>query len=170
MFHIFQELREAFNHKYLLTSAIGINPTVINEAYDIENLNRYLDFFHLMCYDYHGTWDRITGANAPLRSPDFSDKLTVEQTVNIILQKGAPPDKVVLGVPFYGRTFVLKDSNNVNIVGAAAEPEAFSGNFTNEKGFMGYNEVSILNIKFTYFLNHVFFKPLVSFSFRFVWN
>lgn len=46
-------------------------------AYDLAELNKYLDHIHLMCYDYHGKWDPQTGANAPLHSADPSDVNTV---------------------------------------------------------------------------------------------
>lgn len=53
---------------YLLTAAFGAGKDTIDIAYDVANLSKYLDYVHLMCYDYHGAWDLRTGANAPLKS------------------------------------------------------------------------------------------------------
>lgn len=53
----------------LLTSAIGAAKNVIDEAYSIPELSLYLDYFHVMCYDYHGNWDHKVGYNAPLTAP-----------------------------------------------------------------------------------------------------
>lgn len=74
----FQELREAFSpHKFILTAALGAGKDTMEVAYDLRQLNKYLDYFHLMCYDYHGKWDKKTGANAPLMSADKHDYYTV---------------------------------------------------------------------------------------------
>lgn len=49
----------------------------MDSAYDLTKLSRYLDLLHIMCYDYHGTWDRVVGANAPLKGTSEDDFLSV---------------------------------------------------------------------------------------------
>lgn len=138
-----QELREAlYPHKFILTAALGAGKDTMEVGYDLRQLNKYLDYFHLMCYDYHGKWDKKTGANAPLTSSDKNDYFTVEYSVNYMLSHGVDANKLVLGLPTYGRTFKLLDENeNSDNLGAATAETAFSGPYTNEDGFMGYNEV-----------------------------
>lgn len=51
-------------------------------AYDLAKLSRYLDLIHMMCYDYHGTWDGVLGANAPLRGINDEDTLSVVSLLN----------------------------------------------------------------------------------------
>ncbi|XP_035791160.1 probable chitinase 2 [Anopheles albimanus] len=132
-----QELSTLFKkNNLLLTSAFAASKTIIDEAYDIPALSKYLDFLHIMCYDYHGSWDGKVGPNAPLASSDF---LSIEYTIEHLLNLGAPPNKIVLGLPFFGRTFVSR------IVGAGmgddADKVGFAGPATKENGFMGYNEI-----------------------------
>ena len=82
----------------------------------------------MMCYDYHGKWDNKTGHNAPLHprptEPEEEQKKNIEFSLQYLLNKGALPEKTVLGVPFYGRTFTLKniDSNKMD---APTEATAF---------------------------------------------
>ena len=59
-----------------------------------------------MGYDFHGTWDASTNFNAPLfrASTDPADAgLNVDAAVQNYLSTGVPPEKLVLGLPFYGK-------------------------------------------------------------------
>ena len=63
-----------------------------------------------------------------------------DDTVTYLLKLGASPDKLVVGVPFYGRTFTLVDKN-LREIGSASNGTGFQGPYTREDGFLGYNEV-----------------------------
>merc|ERR1719420_984209 len=80
-------------NKLLLTAAIGATAQTMDKSYNIPKMYRYLDFVHVMCYDYHGKWDKYTGHNAPLRPrPDEAgDDLTlnVDYTLQYLIKKGA---------------------------------------------------------------------------------
>lgn len=126
-----KELKESFQkHKLILTSAFGASIKVIDAAYDLRSLNNYLDYFHVMTYDYGGAWDRRVTANAPLDS--------IKQTIQHFVQLGASPSKIVLGLPFYGRTFITSGPGNFN---DPAKDSGFSGPYTRQNGFLGYNEI-----------------------------
>lgn len=54
---------------------------------------------------------------------------------------GAPPEKLLMGLPTYGRTFnLLKASNNG--LQAEAKGVALSGKYTKQDGFLAYYEVT----------------------------
>jgi len=144
---LIQDLHKEFSKRnLLLTAAIGAARDTIDAAYDVEMMYKYLDFVHIMCYDYHGKWDHRTGHNAPLHlRPAESAKdqmLNVEFTLNYLLKRGAKPEKTVLGVPLYGRAFTLMNPNS-NKIGAPAKENSFQGPYTREDGFMGYNEICV---------------------------
>ncbi len=123
------DLKAAFEpHNFLLTAAIGAPPPTIDISYDIPAMYELLDYVHVMCYDYHGKWDKRTGHNAPLHSrPEERGQdliLNVETTVDYLMKKGAIPEKTVLGVPLYGRAFMLKNPHD-NGMGARSQPTSF---------------------------------------------
>lgn len=69
-----QELKDAFRkHHFSLTAAISAVNSTISIAYDIPEISKYLDYIHVMAYDYHGAWNKQVLPNSPLRSDDRLD-------------------------------------------------------------------------------------------------
>jgi hypothetical protein len=107
--------------------------------------HRILDHIHLMTYDFHGTWDQKLGLNAPVYAgpADHSaleQQLNIDTCVNYWLRNGAPKEKLILGMPLYGRTFVMANTNN-HQPGAAINGAGQAGPYTRQAGMLGYNEV-----------------------------
>lgn len=55
---------------------------------------------------------------------------------------GAPAEKLVMGVPLYGRCFTLDDIDNHGMLADASKPGA-AGPYTRLAGSQGWNEVCI---------------------------
>lgn len=92
-----QELRAAFSkYNFLLTAALGAGKDTIDIAYDMKGLSLYLDYIHLMCYDYHGAWDMKTGANAPLRSNDVLNVVSEKKKCRVKRVTHIKNNKVVV--------------------------------------------------------------------------
>jgi chitinase len=103
-----KELRAALNPLgYLLTAAVSVGQGTSDTAYDIPGVNTYLDQIHLMAYDMFGAWDNVTGHNAPLFRKHDNVEIevihNVEYGLNYWISKGASANKIVLGMPLYGK-------------------------------------------------------------------
>lgn len=71
-----------------------------------------VDYLFLMGYDLHGPWDSVVGLGAPLDFPgpgedDPRYTESVREGVELWLGSGAPPEKLVLGMPLYGYRYQL---------------------------------------------------------------
>ncbi|KAM3963585.1 chitinase-related protein 1 isoform 2-T3 [Aphomia sociella] len=137
----------------LLSSAVSPNKIVIDAGYDVPVLARYLDWIAVMTYDYHGQWDKKTGHVAPLyyHPEDDTTYFNANYTMHYWIQKGAPPSKLVMGMPLYGQTFTVgtqwdtppqnlarKNATGLNIPAVAGGDP---GEYTQAKGFLSYYEI-----------------------------
>jgi chitinase len=98
------ELGQQNGHIYLLTAAVPASPSLADH-YELKELSDALDWLNLMAYDFHGAWSKSTNFNAPLyKAQDDPDAANnVDAAVKYYLAAGVPPNKLNLGVPFYGR-------------------------------------------------------------------
>ncbi|MET2985531.1 glycoside hydrolase family 18 protein [Aureibaculum conchae] len=98
---------------YLLTIATGANQKYLDHT-NMAEAHQYLDFINIMTYDYFTGGGSKTGHHSNLFASSFnsngiSSAKAVEQHVNA----GIPIEKLVLGVPFYGRWWKgANDENN----------------------------------------------------------
>ncbi|KAL6255476.1 hypothetical protein P5V15_013812 [Pogonomyrmex californicus] len=142
---LLKELRSEFDkHGFILSAAVAAAETSASLSYDIPAMSKYLHFINVMAYDLHGAWEKVTGHNAPLyprKGESGNDlKLNVDAAVRYWLDNGCPPEKLILGVPFYGRAFTLADKNQ-NGLGAPTTGPGTAGPYTREGGMLGYNEI-----------------------------
>ncbi len=94
---------EADGRHYLLTIATGAGERHIQNI-DWPAVHPFLDWINVMAYDFNGSWSAVTGFNAPLYAePDSPTGESADAAMQGYLAAGIPADKLVLGVPFYGR-------------------------------------------------------------------
>ncbi|CAG9792356.1 unnamed protein product [Diatraea saccharalis] len=143
---LLKEIKEEFlKYSLILTAAVSAHKKTASLSYDVQSISKHLDYINLMTYDMYGAWDPLTGHNAPLHKGEGDNGVdrdalfTVDVAVEYWLKSGCPPEKLVLGVPFYGRTFTLKSTNH-NGVRAPVTGAGINGPFTVTSGFIGYNE------------------------------
>ena len=94
-------LREKIPKDKEVSVAVAANPNGWNKgwhgSYDYNELAKYADYLMIMAYDesYSG------GPQGPVASYPW-----VERSIQYALNEGVPGDKIVLGVPFFGRYWI----------------------------------------------------------------
>ncbi|TMS15944.1 Acidic mammalian chitinase [Larimichthys crocea] len=69
-----EEMRAAFENeakqsnkaRLLMSAAVSAGKDTIDSAYQIPKLGQSLDMINVMTYDFHGSWDPMTGECSPL--------------------------------------------------------------------------------------------------------
>lgn len=138
------EHKSARKPKLLLTAAVPASFEAITAGYDVPEISKYLDYINVMTYDFHGQWEETVGHNSPLfplnSASDFQKKLTVDFAAKEWARQGAPLEKLIIGMPVYGRTFSLSDPAKFDI-GAETLGGGDAGRYTGEEGFLSYYEI-----------------------------
>ncbi|KAH7119486.1 putative class V chitinase [Dactylonectria estremocensis] len=102
--------------------------------FDIVNLEKHVDFFNIMSYDLHGTWDKGNQWVGPYLNA-HTNLTEIKQAMDLLWRNDIDPDKVVLGTGFYGRAFT------------ATSPDCLAPGCTYESGAPRQrcsNEISVM--------------------------
>nr|XP_025967491.1 acidic mammalian chitinase-like isoform X2 [Dromaius novaehollandiae] len=139
-----QEAKEVNKPRLLITAAVAAGLSNIESGYQIAELGNYLDYFHVMTYDFHGSWAGQTGENSPLYtgSADSGSNsyLSVDYAMNYWKSNGAPAEKLLVGFPTYGHNFDLQNPSDT-AVGAPTSGPGPAGTYTREAGTLAYYEI-----------------------------
>lgn len=97
-------MAEGRKDNYLLTIATGASEHYAANT-ELGPLSEYLDFINIMTYDFHHGGSTQTGhhANLWLSEWDAADGDATDKAVELHLKAGVPPEKLNIGIPFYGR-------------------------------------------------------------------
>lgn len=114
----FRTQLDAIDPNLMLTIATGAGVDKY-ELIELDQIHQHLDYINLMTYDFHGAWENTTNFHAPLYASNDDpatypqSEYNIHSTVQGFLNGGVPAEKLIIGIPFYGRGWNgVTNSNN----------------------------------------------------------
>jgi chitinase len=99
---------------YQLTTAVPCFTRFI-EMTEMGKVQQYLDYLNLMAYDFYVAGDTAGHHSNLYASGDYLKEQSGDRAVKEYENAGVPPEKIVLGIPFYGRSWYMKTADNLGI-------------------------------------------------------
>ncbi|OTB08812.1 glycoside hydrolase family 18 protein [Hypoxylon sp. CI-4A] len=101
------------HYRFTISVASPASP-LYYEKLDLNSMNRFVDTWNLMAYDYSGSWDTVSGHQSNVFAYDDDDdddepsatvRTSTDEAVRHYEARGVHPRKILVGVPTYGRSF-----------------------------------------------------------------
>jgi GH18 family chitinase len=109
------------------------------QHFDVKQISQHVDFLNVMTYDMHGTWDKGNKwLGAYLNA--HTNLTEIKNSMDLLWRNDIPPEKVVLGMAFYGRAFTVVDPACTTpgcLFASGAEP----GECSSEVGILMISEI-----------------------------
>ena len=125
----------------LLTTAAGGFPAFVKNT-EMDKVQLYLDYINLMTYDY--SWGDPGHHTNLYHAKNFDRENSADKAIKTFLAAGVPAGKLVMGLAFYGRGWVVESLDNDGFHQKIVS--SFSGggytylkdSLVNQKGFISY--------------------------------
>jgi chitinase len=110
--HALDSIKKQTGKSYLLTTAVGAFTTFVDNT-EMGKAQQYLDYINLMTYDYSS---KIAEHHTNLyKSKLYHAKNSADKAVDAFISAGVPPEKLVMGIAFYGRVYNLASDAKTGI-------------------------------------------------------
>jgi spore germination protein YaaH len=93
-----------------------------NGSWDLKALSEICDYLIVMGYDYYWSSSSTAGPVAPLETESYN----VTRTINTYLAAGVKPEKLMLGVPWYGYDWPVADNARKSIATGTATARIYT--------------------------------------------
>ncbi|WP_246029384.1 glycoside hydrolase family 18 protein [Pedobacter nototheniae] len=135
-------LEQLHKTKKMLTIAVGGFTNFIRQT-EMDKVQQYLDYVNLMTYDFYN--GDFAGHHTNLyNSKKYPAENYADKTFKEFVAAGVPPNKLVMGIAFYSRSFTLKE-NSTKGLGDSILNSRYGKGYTfikdsliNQKGFTAY--------------------------------
>jgi spore germination protein YaaH len=110
-----------------------------SNVFDITTLKNYVDLFTIMGYDYYYSGSSTAGPTSPLYSFTSSFDYNVSKSINYYLNAGVPPNKLVIGLPYYGIEWPTSSNSVPSSTTGTGSSRTYKTVKTNASGYYSAN-------------------------------
>ncbi|KAL1961763.1 hypothetical protein VTN77DRAFT_1089 [Rasamsonia byssochlamydoides] len=128
----------ASGHKYGLSITLPSSYWYL-QNFDIVNIAKVVDWFNMMTYDLHGTWDSSDQFIGPYVYA-HTNLTEIDQAMQLLWRNNIDPGQVNLGLGFYGRSYTLADPS-CTVAGCEFSGGGNAGACTQSVGTLSYAEI-----------------------------
>lgn len=100
--------------RYLLTTAVPCFTRFL-EITEMGKAQQYLDYVNLMAYDFYVAGDTAGHHSNLYPSENYDKEQSGDRAFQEYTKAGVPAEKLVLGIPFYGRSWYMETADNHGI-------------------------------------------------------
>ncbi|KAK3897848.1 glycoside hydrolase superfamily [Staphylotrichum tortipilum] len=111
-------------------------------GFNLNNLEPHLDWFNVMTYDIHGTWDSTVKSIGPYAFA-HTNLTEIQLGLELLWRNNINPGRVVMGLGFYGRSFTMKSSSCMHS-GCEFTDGASGGTCTSTPGVLSAAEINTI--------------------------
>jgi len=110
-----KEIRAAIGPDKLITSCFSAAPARLAN-HNWAEINKYVDYYNMMTYDFNGGWSDKAGHNSPLYDYTGSEApvFNWDSCMKYLKSQGVNMNKVNMGMGFYGRGVVTNGNADLN--------------------------------------------------------
>ncbi|KUL82513.1 hypothetical protein ZTR_10626 [Talaromyces verruculosus] len=111
--------------------------------FDLPSMIKYADWINMMTYDLHGVWDSTNPIGSIVQA--HTNLTEIKLAAELFWRVNIPPEKLVMGFGFYGRSFTLADTSCTK-PGCPFKGAPSPGPCSGTGGFLAYYEImDVLN-------------------------
>ncbi|KXX73815.1 Killer toxin subunits alpha/beta [Madurella mycetomatis] len=111
-------------------------------GFDIIELEPHIDWFNIMTYDIHGVWDSTVRSLGPYVYA-HTNLTEINMGLELLWRNNINPERVVMGLGFYGRSFSLEDPG-CKAAGCPFSDGARGGECTGTPGVLSAAEINAI--------------------------
>ncbi|RDB25300.1 Chitotriosidase-1 [Hypsizygus marmoreus] len=134
----FRNALHSSGHTYGLTITIPSSFWYM-QHFDVVEIEKTIDWFNIMSYDLHGTWDSTNKWLGPFIAA-HTNLTEIDNALSLLWRNNIKPENVVLGLGFYGRSFTLADPS-CTTPGCVFTSGAGAGECTQSVGTLSFAEI-----------------------------